>query len=327
MVNKLRWRHFFSKQENKSKDWSADIASLTKKLNQNKTTKKAPIAHSHALELFIEKVYKDAHDHKCKSKYKSPDNLTKECRTALNSLKKLYSEHDVIIRPFDKGTGFFLLNTEDYVDRTMVHLSDTTKYMVIENPREAALKTIEDINNWTVKFATEPGMTASVIERVIPDIDKQNIGKFYLNPKAHKPPLYPGRLITTCCNAYIENLSALTAHELKKVNVPYVIKDSQEFLRKIDELNASNILRNKTIIHVSIDVVNMFPNIPREFGIVECTKHLNKRPTPSMLFSTECIVEALKITLDNNIASFNSTAYKQLQGTAMGPKTVVIMQM
>ena len=114
-------------------------------------------------------------------------------------------------------------------------------------------------------------------------------------------------------------MSALTAYELKKVPVQYVIVDKNHFLRKIDQLNDSGKLRGKNVTHVSIDVVNMFPNIPREFGIAECTKHLSKRTKPH-LFSTSCIVEALKITLDNNLATFNGKCYLQLTGTAMGPK-------
>ena len=63
----------------------------------------------------------------------------------------------------------------------------------------------------------------------------------------------------------------------------------------------------------------MFPNIPREFGIEECKKHLDKRPAPHF-FSTSSMIEALKITLDNNLATFNGICYKQTSGTAMGPK-------
>ena len=100
----------------------------------------------------------------------------------------------------------------------------------------------------------------------------------------------------------------------------------KHFLRKIDELNLSGRLRGKNITHVSINVVNMFPNIPREFGIAECTKHLNNRPKPHLL-STNCIVEALKITLDNNLATFSGQCYLQLSGTAMAPRMLVTMQM
>ena len=57
-----------------------------------------------------------------------------------------------------------------------------------------------------------------------------------------------------------------------KVDLEYRLMDSPHFLRKIDELNESGLLLNKDIIHVSVDVVNMFPNIPKEFGMQECKK-------------------------------------------------------
>ena len=94
--------------------------------------------------------------------------------------------------------------------------------------------------------------------------------------------------------------------------------DTPHFLRKIDELNESGLLHNNDIIHVSVDVVNMFPNIPKEFGMQECKKHLDARENP--IFSTECILKAIEICLQNNIGDFNDTTYRQKKGTAMGPK-------
>ena len=57
--------------------------------------------------------------------------------------------------------------------------------------------------------------------------------------RAHKPPLCPGRMITTGCSSYIENLSALTAYELKKatLSLDYRIINTAHFLKKIDSLN------------------------------------------------------------------------------------------
>ena len=78
----------------------------------------------------------------------------------------------------------------------------------------------------------------------------QPYGHMYLNPKAHKPPLCPGRMITTGCSSYIENLSALTAYELKKatLSLDYIIIDTAHFLEKIDSLNESTILLGKEVI-------------------------------------------------------------------------------
>ena len=61
----------------------------------------------------------------------------------------------------------------------------------------------------------------------------------------------------------------------------------------------------------------MFPSIPKSLGLEECRKRLNKRTNP--LFSTECILQAIEITLDYNITVFNGVMYIQRKGTAMGP--------
>ena len=68
---------------------------------------------------------------------------------------------------------------------------------------------------------------------------------------------------------------------------------------------------------VSLDIVNMFPNISKLVGLQECKTHLDKHHDP--IFSTECILRALEITLDNNLTEFEGVIYKQCKGTAMGP--------
>ena len=62
----------------------------------------------------------------------------------------------------------------------------------------------------------------------------------------------------------------------------------------------------------------MFPSICKSLGLEQCKGHLDKRI--EKLFSTECILEAIEITLDNNLTEFNGTVYRQKKGTAMGPK-------
>ena len=37
------------------------------------------------------------------------------------------------------------------------------------------------------------------------------------------------------------------------------------------------------------------------------------------MFSTNCIVEAIEITLDYNLTTFNGSMYSQKKGTALGP--------
>ena len=60
---------------------------------------------------------------------------------------------------------------------------------------------------------------------------------------------------------------------------------------------------NREVIHVSFDVVSMFPSISEDVGLEQCEMHLDKRIDP--LFRTTCIQEALYITLShNNITTF-----------------------
>ena len=140
----------------------------------------------------------------------------------------------------------------------------------------------------------------------------------YIDPKAHKPEKnYPGRLISTGCNTYIKNLSVLTAHELEQVKLDHNLQDTNELLRELEKLNESEIMSQyEEILHVSFDIEAMFPNIPEEMGMEECRKHLDRREEP--LFSTECILDGIKITLHNNLTEFNGEMHRQTSGTAIG---------
>ena len=62
----------------------------------------------------------------------------------------------------------------------------------------------------------------------------------------------------------------------------------------------------------------MFPSISKEVGLEQCETHLNKCIDP--LFSTDCILEAIDITFSHNLTEFEGKMYKQIKGTAMGPK-------
>ena len=128
--------------------------------------------------------------------------------------------------------------------------------------------------NWVVDYKDEDGMTDKVYNFVTPD-DFCKPGNNYVNPKAHKPVQnYPGRLISTGCASAIKNLSALTSHELTKVELDYAIKDLNHFVRQIQMINSTGLLHQKSIEHVSFDIEKMFPSISKEIGLDQCRTHL-----------------------------------------------------
>ena len=84
-------------------------------------------------------------------------------------------------------------------------------------------------------------MTQKIVKLVYPT-EGCVPGNNYINLKAHKPHKnYPGRLISASCNGYTNNLASLTVHELRTVNLPYNLKDANNFLQKIDNLSRSGI--------------------------------------------------------------------------------------
>ena len=62
----------------------------------------------------------------------------------------------------------------------------------------------------------------------------------------------------------------------------------------------------------------MYPSIDNKIGLQACRKILDSREV--LKPSTDCLLDAIKITLDNNNSTFNNTHYLQTDGTAMGPK-------
>ena len=136
--------------------------------------------------------------------------------------------NDIVIRLFDKGAGFFLLERDDYIERTLVHLNDRTTYEVVTDLDSTVKILIDEIVDWTNVNAHERGMTERIVNWVIPNITEHHPGNLYLNPKRHKPPLFPGRLITTGCGTYIKNLSKLTALKLKKADLKYRIVEAHQ---------------------------------------------------------------------------------------------------
>ena len=191
-------------------------------------------------------------------------------------------------------------------------------FELITNQDTAINSCIESISNWTLKYCDEPGMTNKVVKWVIPNHENEP-GNNYINLKAHKPQKqYPGRLISTGCNSFTKNLAILTSYELKKVDLEFCLKDTNEFLRQIDAFSKSGKLTNsKSLLMCSFDIVSMFPSINKDLGLQACRGHLDKRE--NKIFSTECILDGIEITLDNNLTVFDDKMFRQIKGTAMGP--------
>ena len=61
----------------------------------------------------------------------------------------------------------------------------------------------------------------------------------------------------------------------------------------------------------------MYASIDNKVGLAACKEALDSRDKLSP--STECLLEAIKITLECNNSTFNNKHYRQNRGTAIGP--------
>jgi len=154
-------------------------------------------------------------------------------------------------------------------------------------------------------------------------IDSQaDFGYFYMNYKAHKPEKgYPGRMITSGCGSPTERLSTWCEYHLKPLmkKLPYRLEDTSHFIRKVIQYNEKRLEEDNPdpIIVCSWDIEAMYPNITNDLGLTACRELLDRRD--SLVPTTDCIVDAIRITLEENIARFGEKVVKQCDGTAMGP--------
>ena len=116
-----------------------------------------------------------------------------------------------------------------------------------------------------------------------------------------------------------KRLSAFTECYLKPLSqsLPSFVKDSTDFIYKVEDLNAKGPLPEGSLL-VSWDVVSMFPNIDNNLGISVVKRALNSRSVN--IPSTDCLVEAVEICLRVNNYQFSSQSFVQKHGTTMGPK-------
>ena len=126
------------------------------------------------------------------------------------------------------------------------------------------------------------------------------------------------RAVISNCGTPTEKVSEFLVHHLKRImqkGLSY-IRDSQHFLEKIKTFGS--VPENATL--VSVDVVVLYPNILHQAGLKALKEALKKRDIKKI--PTEHLVKMAEFVLNNNIFEFNSKAYQQKSGTAIGTKFV-----
>ena len=240
---------------------------------------------------------------------KTKNNLSMKKR---DCLKTLGNDPRLVIKKADKGTNVVVMDRKDYIKEAHRQLKNASHYMPLTENLTTKYRTKvvnlidsmfeqEEISLKTYRYLMEGGNRTPI---------------FYMLPKIHKkknPP--PGRPIVSSCDCPTEKISQLTDIVLR----PFAqkgksfIKDTPDFIEKIKDLRL-----NENEWLVSMDVTNLYTNIPHHEGIRVVSETIKQRGNE--LPSNEMIIKMLSLILKCNCFKFNRNYFLQINGTAMGTR-------
>ena len=150
-------------------------------------------------------------------------------------------------------------------------------------------------------------------------VSKPRLGKFYLLPKIHKRlENVPGRPVISNCGTATERISEFLDFHIQPLvcNVPSVIKDTSDYLQKLEGLHGTHSIYCYVCI---IDVICLYPHIPHGEGLEALLGAFNRAEWE---LPVEDLVSLTKLVLENYYFEFDEKIFRQKLGTAIGTKFV-----
>ena len=156
--------------------------------------------------------------------HKAPQpTLSREERAAAYSLKK---REDIVIVKADKGNTSVVLDCDEYDDKLMTMLKDTTTY--VELKRDPTQKTERVVNQFVSQLCEEDKISPTTTQR--PKSSDVSYPRFYGLPKIHDASI-PLRPIVSFVGSPTYALSKKLASILSKLTglSEHHVKNSEEF--------------------------------------------------------------------------------------------------
>lgn len=245
-------------------------------------------------------------------------NISKEEADALRSLKNM---RHIVIKPADKGSAVVILSREQYIFEVERQLNDPIYYKKLDKPMY--MDTIPIVKNIIDRLKQKKFINAKQRQYLKGNLQPRE-RRFYILPKIHKEPqkwtipfeLPPGRPIVSDCGSETYFTAEYLDYFLNPLSVkhPAYVRDTYHFMEIIKELQ----IPSDFFFFFSMDVDNLYTNIPIAAGIACVKKIFEKYPDPKR--PDEELLELLDINLTRNDFVFNEQFYLQVKGTAMGKK-------
>ena len=234
-------------------------------------------------------------------------------QTQSRALKESSHNLDVVVKPSDNCKGMVLLNTSEYVHKIETITSD---YEPIDrNPTPKLEARTKQVIHATFDDKVPP----NVVRAVLPQCSRT--AELYGLPKDHKPGV-PLRPIVSACGDPLDKLSWVLERIITQL-LPYVpahLKNTTQYLETVNTRFPAG-FKSGTILF-SIDVVNLYGNIPTAEAIDACMTLLNVHSADVNTFGLQLtdIKQLLEHCLNNNFVRFGDKLYRQSSGIAMGSR-------
>lgn len=248
---------------------------------------------------------------------KEKPNVSQEDIKTLRDLKSL---KNIVIKPADKGSAIVILSRDQYIFEAERQLNDPIYYKKLE--KLIYLETVPMVENILNSLQKKKFINAKQ-KQYLMGSGQPRERRFYLLPKIHKDPktwtvpfkVPPGRPIVSDCGSETYHTAEFLEFHLTPISMKHnsFVKDTFHFINIIKKLKIP-----ETFFFFSMDVDNLYTNIPIEGGI-DCVKNALKKYPDQNRPDAE-LLELLTINLTRNDFIFNEKFYLQIKGTAMGKR-------
>ena len=323
----LKWKEYFFQDELQESDdeiyteGDQGPKDLFKKKKFNLPQTKSPTALSDYLGGLRSDILGS-----CKTKV--PPNISKDEMEAINDLKRAQKEGLIVIKPADKSGGICVMDKSDYVKALEKQLKsvheneDGTTTPFYAKSTEQETRVVQQRVSHLISEGVIKGYISKNDAKYMQP--SKNPGRLYGLPKCHKeikegeklPPLRP---IISNSGAITEQISHFVdLHARSQVTqMESFIEDTPDLLRMFEAENAQG-PQVEGSFPVTVDIVNMYGNIPTLDGLAAFEKAMDGRANKSV--PTDFLVALLSQVLTGNIFEFCGELWRQMIGTAMGTR-------
>ena len=227
----------------------------------------------------------------------------------LAALKNLRSDESIRLTNADKGGGFVILNTTDYINKMHSLLDDQTTYKRVG---AGHAKEKSEVFTKVVRSILRDSDSGKKLTRLLPQ--NPRIPSMRGLPKVHKEGV-PMRPITNGTESAPHALASELAKPLTKTLGSISgchLKNSSDL---IDRLKSKR-LRSKKL--VGLDVVSLFTRVPADEALAAARRALEKNPDLELPVPPDTFMKLVEVCVRFGAFEFESEEYEQIDGLPMG---------